>query len=401
MGKIIVPGAGDLPRLADVVVIGGGVVGTATAFYASRAGLEVVVAEKREALGTLTTSASAECFRAQFTEPENVAMMKESIAVFENFPQVTGLIEHDIGLHQRGYLFMTAAEDGEAILRERVARQRDMGLDDVELLSGDEVRRRFPYVSPAVTAATFRARDGWLSTHELTYGFAKGSKATFLLRTTVTAIRVEKGKVQGVETNRGFIGAGVVVVAAGPFSRRVAETAGAELPLTLFRRQKVVIGEDPSIPPEAPMTIDLDSGVYWRPEGAKGALLGWAVEEEPSEPMEVVPTDWMFPVLVLEAAARLSPFWDEVATRLRRDNVFLSAGQYTCTPDHKPIIGPHPAAEGLYIHTGYSGHGVMGCPAGARLLVDLILGHTSNADNPFRYERFAEGVERRMEEMVI
>ena len=87
------------------------------------------------------------------------------------------------------------------------------------------------------------------------------------------------------------------------------------------------------------MTVDLVTGAYWRPE-VGGAALGWALPEEPSEPMEKVPTDWTFPAVALEGAARLVPLWEKVASTLKRENVFLSAGQYTCTPDHRYSIPP-------------------------------------------------------------
>ncbi len=391
MGQIDVPGAGDFPARADLVVIGGGILGTATAFYASRAGLKTIVLERRDGLATLTTTACLECFRAQFSEPENMAMMKASIEVFENFAEVTGLPGYEIGLHQQGYLFLASDEESAETLRERVAHQQSVGLDDVEFLTGDEVNKRFPYTSPAVTGASFRARDGWLSSHEATYGFAKGSEARFFLKTEAKDFLFDGKGVAGVMTDRGRVDTRVVVIAAGPFSRQMAEMAGVQLPLTILRRHKVIIGQHPLIPHDAAMTIDAASGAHWRPEGP-GAGLCWALPEEPSEPMEQVPTDWTFPARVMEGVATLSPFWHEVIETLKRENMFLSAGQYTCTPDSKPIIGPHPEVEGLFLNVGYSGHGMMASPGGGRLTVDLILGRVSAEDNPFRLGRFAEGV---------
>jgi sarcosine oxidase subunit beta len=390
MGKIIVPDESEFPTQADVVIIGGGILGTATAFYASRAGLETVVLEMRDGLGTLATAASEECFRAQFTEPENVAMMKASIEVFENFPEVIGIPGYDINLHQQGYLFYTDDPEVAETLRARVEHQRNIGLDDVEFLIGDEVRRRFPWVSPKVTAATYRARDGWLSAHELTHGFAKGSEALFLLRTKAIGIQLDGQGVEGVETNRGHISTRTVVIAAGPFSGQVAKLAGVELPLTILRRQKAIIGQDPAIPQDAPMTISVPSGAFWRPE-VGGAAMGWALPEEPGEPLEAVPTDWTFPAIVIEEISKLAPFWREVAGRLTRDSVFLSAGQYTCTPDSKPILGPSPDVEGLFFNLGYSGHGIMGAPEGSRYVVAMITGQMSDEDNPFSYQRFTRG----------
>jgi len=401
MGKIIVPDASEFPRQADVVIIGGGILGTATAFHASRAGLKTVVLEMREGLATLTTTASEECFRAQFSETENVAMMKASIEVFENFPEVIGVPGYDIGLHQQGYLFYTDAPEAPQTLCAQVEHQQSIGLDDVEFLSGDEVRRRFPWVSPKVTAATYRAGDGWLSAHELTHGFAKGSEALFLLRTKATGIKLDSQGVEGVETNRGPISTRTVVIAAGPFSSQVAGLAGLELPLTLLRRQKVIIGQDSAIPQDAPMTITIDSGAYWRPE-VGGGTIGWATPEEPGEPLEKVPTDWAFPAIAIEEVSKLAPFWGEVVGRLTRESVFLGAGQYTCTPDSKPILGPSPDVAGVFFNLGYSGHGIMAAPEGSRYVVAMITGQMSDEDNPFSYQRFARGeVVISEEKMVI
>ncbi|MDY7040744.1 MAG: FAD-binding oxidoreductase, partial [Chloroflexota bacterium] len=282
--------------------------------------------------------------------------------------------------------------DGPARLRAQVAHQQSIGLDDVEFWTGDEVRARFPWTSPRVTAATWRARDGWLSAHELTYGFAKGSEARFLLRTKVTNILVDGQGVAGVETNRGTIATRTVVIAAGPFSGKVAHLAGAELPLTILRRQKFIITPHRDIVQDAPMTIDLSSGAYWRPE-VGGAALGWAdaLPEQPSEPLEKVSTDWTFPALVLEEVMKLVPFWEKVAAGLKREDVFLSAGQYTITPDHKPILGPYPDVPGLFLNAGYSGHGVMAAPEGSRYVVATITGELRPEDNSFCFERFARG----------
>jgi sarcosine oxidase subunit beta len=401
MGKISIPGPSDLPGTADVVVIGGGIVGCATAFYASRAGLDTVLVEKRESLAALTTPASAECVRAQFGDAANLALMKASLEVFENLAEVIGIPGYEIDFHQQGYLFATSKEDGPRTLQELVGRQHGWGLVDVEYVDGEEVCRRFPFVAPVVTAATFRQRDGWLSTHEATYGFAKGSSARIFLQTEATGFLLDGQGVTGLETDRGPIRTRAVVDAAGPFAGRLARAAGVELPITLLRRQKAVVYSS-LIPSEAPMVIDLDTGVYWRPE-AQGALLGWAevVEEKPAEPLEHVSADWDFPALVIEGAMRLCPFWEQVAERLKGEDVHASAGQYTITPDNKPILGPVAELPGLYLNVAYSGHGIMGAPEGSRLVVETILNNVSPQDNPFRLERLQEREGLSREDMVI
>src|SRR5205085_10015912 len=136
----------DLPKTAELVVIGGGVVGAATAFHASRAGLRVVLVEARPALCTLTTPVATGAFRLQFDSREELELVRESVDLFLRFADVTGQREHDLGLRAQGYLYATTSEARAARQRELVERQRSWGLDDVEALDGDEVRRRFPFV---------------------------------------------------------------------------------------------------------------------------------------------------------------------------------------------------------------------------------------------------------------
>jgi sarcosine oxidase subunit beta len=195
--------------------------------------------------------------------------------------------------------------------------------------------------------------------------------------------------VVGVDTDRGPLAAPVVIIAAGPYSGRVASLAGVDLPLRIIRRHRVTIGQHPLIPQDAPMVIDQDTGAHWRPE-KPGAALAWAqAHEPPGEPLDDVLANPRFVHEVLEGVYRLCPFWLDVAESLKRDQVYVQAGQYTVTPDDKPIIGPHPAIAGLYFNTGYSGHGIMGAPGGGRLLADLVTGAASDDANAFSFRRLA------------
>ncbi|MEZ4768983.1 MAG: FAD-dependent oxidoreductase [Caldilineales bacterium] len=377
-------------RAADVAIIGGGISGAAAAFFLSRAGLKPVIIERLPALASLTTSRSMEAVRAQFAEPENIAMMRESIAFYERFAEFVGLPDVHIGLRQQGYLFLTTDEAGARRMQERVAIQHAAGLDDVEVLGGDEVRRRFPFAaSEEIIAGTFRQRDGWLAAHEAAFGFARASNAPVLLRTEVTGIEVRGGRVVSLKTDQGQIFCGSAVIAAGPYSKRIAALVGVELPLAIVRRHRVTIGQHPLVPQDAPMVVDQDTGAHWRPE-TPGAALAWAqASEPPGEPQDDVRTNPMFVHEVIEGVYRLCPFWLDVAETLKRDQVFLQAGQYTVTPDDKPIIGPHPEIAGLYVSTGFSGHGIMAAPGAGRLLADLVTGKLSDQTNSFSLRRLA------------
>src|SRR5438132_1346312 len=164
---------GEIPRTADVVVIGGGIVGAATAFFASRAGLDVVLLEKRPALCTLTTPASTGAFRLQFDNPEEIAVVREGIQLFDNFGEVAGLPGYDLCMRKQGYLFCATSDAGVQHQRHFVEALHGWGVDDVELLSGEEARYRFPYLSRGIVQARFRAGDGWLDPKRLTLGYAR------------------------------------------------------------------------------------------------------------------------------------------------------------------------------------------------------------------------------------
>jgi sarcosine oxidase subunit beta len=380
----------ELPRTADLVVIGGGIVGAATAFFASRAGLRTVVLEKRPALCSLTTPASTGAFRAQFDNPDEIELVREGIALFERFSEISELDGYDISLRKQGYLWLTLNEAETGRRQALVERQRAWGLTDVEWLTGDEARYRFPYVTPDVVGARYRAGDGWLDVRKLAMGYAVASGATFLTGTPATGLLVEGGRVCGVQTSRGAIATDRVVNAAGPFAGLVASLAGLDLPLALVRRQKLIMPEVPEVPPGAPMTIDEETGVHWRP-GLQGAYLLWTAPGVPAgPPLEDVPVSASFAFDLLDpespnSVARISPFWRDVWER-NTSHWFLQAGQYAYTPDHRPFLGPTPV-PGFYLNCGYSGHGIMASAGGSRLVVDTLTGKLSPEENPFRLDR--------------
>ncbi|MDE0710447.1 MAG: FAD-dependent oxidoreductase, partial [bacterium] len=150
----------------------------------------------------------------------------------------------------------------------------------------------------------------------------------------------------------------------------------------------VVVPDLARVPPDAPMTIDDDTGTHWRPALAGAALLDAAPRGPGREPVEdVAPSSGMaFRVLdpsSPDAAARISPFWGE-AWRLGELSWMVDSGQYVMSPDHRPLIGQAPI-DGLWVNTGYSGHGIMCSPAGGRILADLITGRLQ--DSPFALDR--------------
>jgi sarcosine oxidase, subunit beta len=397
--------ATEAPATADVVVIGGGVIGCATAFFAARAGLRVVVLERRAALGTLTTPASTGAFRLQFDNPEEIELVREGVDLFDAFAERTGLGGWDLGLRHGGYLFCSLTDATLERSRRLVERQRAWGLTDVELLGGDEARVRWPWLSPDVRGARYRAGDGWLDVKRLTAGYAAaasnagrvpgaapGGGATFVTSAAVTEVLREGGRARGVRSSRGDVSAGAVVAATGPFLAHTASLAGVSIDVKPTRRQKLVLPELPDVPPDAPMTIEEETAAHWRP-AMRGALaLFTDPGTPPSEPQDPVPTEHDWALGLLDSAsphalARVAPFWRDVwAGGAPSAHWFLQAGQYEVTPDRRPYLG-QVGPDGFFVNGGYSGHGIMAGAGGSRRVVDLITGVQRPADNPLSPDR--------------
>ena len=389
------------PATADVVVIGGGVIGCATAFFAARAGLSVVVLERRAALATLTTPVSTGAFRLQFDNPEEIEVVREGVDLFDDFAARTGLAGWDLGLRHGGYLFCSLTDATVERSRSLVARQREWGLADVELLTGDEARARWPWLSPEVRGARYRAGDGWLDPKRLAIGFAAAASsaagipeatatggATFVTHAGAHEIVVDGDRVRGVRTARGEVATDTVVVATGPFLAHTAGLAGIGVELRPTRRQKLIVPWLPEVPADAPMTIHEESAAHWRPFLDGAIALFTEAGTTPSEPHDPVPVehDWAFGLLDPSSdhgLAHVAPFWRDVWTDgAPTAHWYLQAGQYEVTPDRRPYLG-QAGPDGLYLNGGYSGHGIMAGTGGSRRVVDLITGAADAADNPF------------------
>jgi sarcosine oxidase subunit beta len=373
------------------VVIGGGVVGAATAFHAARAGLRPLIVEARPQLCTLTTPVAAGAFRLQFDDLEELTLVRESAELFLHFEETTRQTEYPLGVQQPGYLWLATSPEIAARQRAAVEQLHAWGQTDVELISGDQTRERFPWVGDNVVQSRFRAEDGFLDTKQLTFGLAHGAGADVVTGCLVTGFRTTGGRLTGVETTGGTIETDAAVIAAGPLSGVVGKAAELAFPIVTIRRQKLILPLVPEVPFDGPMTIDEDTGAHWRPAQQGAWCFFTDPSTPPSEPTMDVPTDHRFAFELLDPAsptsvARVTPFWRDVWER-GSAHWLLQAGQYTVTPDHRPIIGPT-SIDGLFVNTGYSGHGIMLSAAGSRILVDAIV--RSDAENPFRPDRVFE-----------
>lgn len=381
----------SLPAGAELVIIGAGIAGAATAFWASRAGMSPVVLEAMPVPAALTTPVATGAFRLQFDNPEETELVRESVELILNFTGITGQDAQPLGVRQPGYLWATTSTKRAEAQRRLVALQHSWGQTDIEILEGDQARRRFPYLSPDVVQARYRAGDGFVDPRALTLGLLRAAGTP--LHTSCRVVSLREGPSGGfvVGADHGSFHADQVVLAAGPFTGKLAALAGVDLPLEVKPRHKVVVPRLSSVPLDAPMTIDDDTGVHWRPVLGGAHVLDSAPRGPGREPVENVAPDHDMAFRVLdpsrpEAAARISPFWGEAWNR-GEFSWMVHSGQYTMTPDHRPLIG-RTSIDGLWVNTGYSGHGIMCSPAGGRILADLLTSQIRSS--PFTPDRTFE-----------
>ncbi|HXE90180.1 MAG TPA: FAD-dependent oxidoreductase [Terriglobales bacterium] len=381
---------------AEVVIIGGGIVGSSIAYHLTEAGCrDVLVIERETHQGKGSTGKSMGGVRAQFSTPVNIQMSLYSIPFYASFEERLG---HPSGYRPQGYLFAATSDAHLNYLRANYERQVAMGLKTARLISADDIAHMYPQLrSDDIRGGSFCSTDGFVDPYSAMVGFmtrAADQGARLWRNTEVTGIKRAGEGISGVETTRGPVATRTVVNAAGAWAAGVAKMAGVELPVEPLRRMLVPTEPFDAFPRTAPMIIDMSNGFHFRPEGL-GFLLAWNDPEE--TPGFKTDFDPNFIEKVLTRAAGRVPCFEQVAVNPKR----AWAGLYEMTPDHHPILGPAPGVRGLFLANGFSGHGVMHAPATGKIVADLILrGRTDLVDAELlNLERFAEG--RMIEETAV
>jgi glycine/D-amino acid oxidase-like deaminating enzyme len=383
-------------QTAEVVIIGGGIVGSSIAYHLTQAGCrDVLVIERETAQGKGSTGKSMGGVRAQFSTPVSIQMSLYSIPFYANFDETLG---HPAGYRPQGYLFCATTEKHLAYLRANHEKQVALGLKNVRLVTAEEIRGRFPQLrSDDIIGGSFCSTDGFVDPYSAMIGlmsWAAEHGATLWKHTEVTGIRRDSRGVAGVETTRGAVETRKVVNAAGPWAAAIADMAGVDLPVEPLRRMLVPTEPFDQFPHDAPMIIDMSNGFHFRPEGL-GFLMAWNdPEETPGYKTDFEPT---FIEKILTRAADRVPIFENLAVNPKR----AWAGLYEMTPDHHPILGEAPEVPGFFLANGFSGHGVMHAPATGKILSDLILtGKTELVDaSLLGLDRFAAG--RMIEETAV
>ena len=383
-------------RTADVVIIGGGIVGSSIAYHLTAAGCkDVLVIERESAQGKGSTGKSMGGVRAQFSTPVNIQMSLYSIPFYAAFDETMG---YPCGYRAQGYLFCATNAQHLTYLRTNHATQARLGLKTARLISADDIRAMFPQLRcDDIVGGAFCSTDGFVDPYSAMNGFiARAIKhgAELWKNTEVRGIQRDAQGISAIETTRGLVSTRKAVNCAGPWAAGIAKLVGIDLPVKPLRRMLVPTEPFDQFPHTAPMIIDMSYGFHFRPEGL-GFLLAWNDPEE--TPGYKTDFDPNFVEKILTRAANRVPIFENLAVNPKR----AWAGLYEMTPDHHPILGQVQGVPGFFLANGFSGHGVMHAPATGKIMSDLILdGKTDLIDSSLlNLARFAEG--RMIEETAV
>ncbi len=375
----------------DIIIVGGGIMGSTTAYYLTKKDpeLKVAVIERDMAYTRASTTLSMVNSRIQFSLKQNVQISQFAFEVLERFEDdmtVSGNRPH-IAYHRDGNLFLHATEavdDAKAAM----GMQQELGCQ-VQWWTPQEIVERYPLYAPSgVAGATFGSQDGHFDAYAVLMGYKANAKAqgAAYIEDTVTALMMDNGQMTGLKTVSGTTySSSVVVNCAGAWCTELAATAGVDLPVEPVKRQCFCV--DPAVKPDGPLPLTvLPSGLYFRTETGGMVLLGKSMDEDP------IGFDFSW-----DQHRFMDQLWLELAEfvpafeRLRLIRGW--AGLYAVnTLDHNAILGQWPEIKGFYLANGFSGHGLQQGPAVGRYISELIIGESPVLDlSIFSPQRILDG----------
>ena len=377
----------------DVIVIGAGVVGTSVAWHLAALGAGRVLVLDRLTVGAGTTAQSSGILRTHYSVPENVDLARRSWSVFERFAEYLSDDEASAGLVKCGYLIAAPEGDKLAPLHASLQAQQAMGIA-VHLLSAEQASERLPICRFGDAALIgFEPEAGFADAYLVATGFARAARrlgVKIVEGVEVQGLRIERGRVAGVQTSQGRFDAPTVISVQNIWAGDIERWTGIATPVRA-ERHRVLALEGPQ-PYSFAMPVYKDLGspgmLYCRSYGGRQMLVSEGIAGETLSRPEIEPGE-----IALDAVAAIG---EQVATRFPSfENAGLAAawtGVYDVTPDWNPVLGRLPDVPGLIVAYGFSGHGFKLSPAVGRVLAQEALDLPTDVSlAPYAHERFRSG----------
>ncbi len=376
-----------MTETADAVVIGGGVMGCSILYHLAARGLTNALLLEREALGSGSTGRSSGAVRMHYSTEVHAQMAWHSLQVFRDFDNLVG---GECSYTNTGYLVF-ANDDAVEGFRANIALQQGVGIDTREISREDAAELAPAFYLEDCAGIAYEPLSGHADPSGTALAYAARARdlgARVRLQTPAESIEVRGGRVTAVAVKGGRIETERVIVATGPWSRRFLMAQGIDLPLQATRHEVIHLRR----PPEAPYHPgggDIANLIYFRPEGSDLTLIGNGNLESGVDDPEVYAQR--------ASQSFIGEVWGRIARRIpaMAGAEFAAgyAGLYTQTPDSHPVIDREDGVDGMYVCTGFSGHGFKLSPAVGLLTSELALdGKATTIDiTPLRMSRFAEG----------
>jgi len=371
---------------ADVVMIGGGVIGASILFNLGRLGVTDTVLVEKDVLGSGSTGRSQAICRMHYSNPVTATMAWESLGIFTNFDEAVG---GESGFVETGYLVVVKEEDS-AGLAHNVAMQYGLGIDTMRVTAKD-----LEDIAPMVSVVegehmAWEPRSGYADTYMVTTSYAKRARemgAEIVLRNPATKIEISGGRVKAVVTPEGRVETPIAVVAAGPWSKVVLANVGIDVPLVPVRHQVASLTRPVDKLPLHPTVGDIAQSFSFRPDGSSLTMMGFGDDEEVGVETYNQGVDME---VMADALGRLTRRIPAMSDAYFRGGW---SGLFTTTPDWHPILDAVPGIDGLYCAVGFSGHGFKLSPMIGVTMAELIVeGIAKSVDiSPLRFSRFEEG----------
>jgi glycine/D-amino acid oxidase-like deaminating enzyme len=378
--------ANSIPKTADFIILGAGVMGASIAFHLARRNAGPIVVLDKDHAGSGGSGRSSALIRMHYSFPPEVQLALISLKVFQHWRDVVG---EPGEFRKTGFVRIVHPGESEA-LKQNVAMQRNLGAN-VQLIDRHQLKELEPdWQVDDVELAAYEPDSGYGDGNVVAndfLGHARDLGATYLSKTHATSFLIDAGRIRGVQTDRGEIHAPVVIAATGPWTRPLFQSTGFDPPIETEFHQVAILKNAFTMKPGA-ACIDSVTATYFRSDGSDKFLVGDFYGKRPIDPDNFPqrPSDIDLEEIMDRAARRLPKL---AAAEVMRG----VTGVYDVTPDSRPLLGYVPQVEGLYLCAGFSGMGFKLSPAIGLVMSELIIdGKAKTVDiTPFRPNRFQEG----------